>query len=77
MKIKKKSGSKAEKLIQLVSYFKKRVYQLNPGQGWIQEFFVGGGHFKKLQKMTSAPKTYDSSYANLYVYIKSQKISDP
>ena len=53
------------------------MYQLNPGQGWIQEFCMcvlgggrGGGHLKKLQKMTSAPKINDFSHVFKHILKK-------
>ena len=45
-----------------LSYIKKRMYQLNPGEGWIQEFFVGEATWKKITKEKSALKINDFSF---------------
>ena len=45
------------------------MYQPNPGQGWIQEFFVGA-HLKNVQKITSAPKFNDFSYVFKHILKK-------
>ena len=50
---------------------------LSLGQGWIQEFFVGGSNLKKLEKTTSAAigraKIDDFSYVFMHILKKLEK----